>query len=148
MAILSSRVVFSETIDIESSPLAVFAVYADVESWPTWTPSVTEVRRLDPGPLQVGSRARVRQPGLPVGEWTVTELVPGQSFTWERQALGLRTVGRHLVHARDGGTRVVAELEQIGVLASMTAAITGRLTRRYLGLETVGLKRHCEQARA
>ncbi len=134
----------SEAVDVDAAPDDVFAVYADVEGWPGWTASMTEVRRLDAGPLRVGSRARVRQPGLPVTIWTVTDLTPGRSFTWERRTAGLRTVGRHLVDTRAGGSRVRAELQLTGLLAPMTAALTGRLLRRYLRLETEGLKRRCE----
>lgn len=141
----SSPIVFTAVVEVDASPQDVFAIYADVETWPTWTSSMTEIRRLEPGPLRVGSRVRLRQPGLPVGDWTVTDLTPGRSFIWERQTPGLRTVGRHLVEAHDGGSRVVAELELAGLLAPVSAALIGRLIRRYLRLETEGLRRRGEQ---
>jgi hypothetical protein len=53
---------FSITVEIPAPPDRVWAVMADIERWSDWTPTVTSIRRLDPGPLAVGSRARIRQP--------------------------------------------------------------------------------------
>lgn len=133
------------TVYVEAPPAVVFAVYADVESWPTWTSSVTKVQRLDTGPLQVGSRARVRQPRLPTGDWTVTDVAPDRSFIWERRGPGLRTVGRHLLQPENSGCLVIAELEHLGLAAPLVAVLTKGLTQQYLRLETVGLKNRCEQ---
>jgi hypothetical protein len=47
-----------------------------------------EVRRMDTGPLRVGSEAIVKQPGLPRARWRVTEIEPDYSFTRETSAGG------------------------------------------------------------
>lgn len=85
---------FEATIDIAARVEHVFAVYTDVEHWPDWTRSVTSVERLDPGPLRVGSRARIRQPRLPVAVWEVTDLASGRSFTWMARGPGIVTTGK------------------------------------------------------
>ena len=41
----------------------VWAITLDIENWPRWTPTVTEVMRLDDGPFAVGSVVRIMQPG-------------------------------------------------------------------------------------
>lgn len=136
-------VTFRASAEIKSSARQVFATWSDVEGWPQWTASMSEVRRLDDGDLGVGARARVKQPRLPWTEWTVTELVPDRSFTWETGGRGLVTRGRHIVEPQPGGCRVVAELEQRGPLAPVVAALTRRLTQRYLRMELAGLSHRC-----
>jgi hypothetical protein len=57
----------------------VFAVLHDVERWPEWT--MTAVKKMDDGPLVVGSKVRVRQPKLLPAVWLVTELDENRAFT-------------------------------------------------------------------
>lgn len=137
---------FEATIDIAASAQHVFAVYSDVERWPEWTESVTSAERLDDGPLRVGSRARIRQPRLPVAIWEVTEIVPGRSFTWVARGPGLVTTGSHLVAPLDGDNRAsaTAVLEQGGLLGPLVGRLTRRLTNDYLDMELRGLKARCE----
>lgn len=135
---------FQDSIEVSAPAATVFETYADVERWPSWTSSVTSVELLDPGPFRVGMRARVRQPRLPVAVWQVTELVPGESFTWEARGPGVVSTGTHAVQDVDGTTRVVATLDQKGLLGPVLGFATRGLTRRYIRTELEGLKRYCE----
>jgi uncharacterized protein YndB with AHSA1/START domain len=132
-------------IDIEATPEAVWAVLADVERWPEWTPSMTLVRRLEDGPFGVSSTARVRQPRLPQAVYTVTEYEPGRAFTWAARSPGVTTTGgHHVVSREDGHATVRLTLDQTGVLAPLVGLFAARLARRYVTLEAEGLKRRCE----
>jgi uncharacterized protein YndB with AHSA1/START domain len=131
-------------VSIRASVDAVWPVLVDVERWPRWTPTMTEVRLLDGDRVAVGTRVRVRQPRLPPLTWTVDELVPGRSFSWRTGLPGGRTRATHeLVPAGDGITRVVLTLRQTGLAAALGWA--GRsLTRRYVTTEATSLRRRCE----
>ena len=137
---------FQATIDVAAPAGRVFDAYSDVVHWPDWTTSVSSVELLDPGPLRVGSRARIRQPRLPVAVWQVTELVPGRSFTWVARGPLIVSTGRHEVAPAggDGHVTVTATLEQAGPVGAVVGLLTRRLTDRYLQTEVRGLKAHCE----
>jgi len=133
-------------IDIAAPPARVWEVLSNVEQWPDWTPTVTSVRRLDDGPLNRGSRARISQPRLPETEYVVTELIPGRSFTWVASAPGVLTTARHDAEPLpDGGTRVRLSVSQAGWLGSVMGRLYRGLTDRYLANEAKGLKASCEE---
>ena len=132
-------------VDIAAPAEQVWAAMADVERWPEWTASVTSVERLEREPFGVGSRARIRQPRLPVAIWTVTALEAGRFFEWQSAVPGLLSVGRHRVDpAGDDASRVTLSLSWSGPLAPVIRLLFGNLSRRYVEMEGQGLKRHCE----
>jgi len=134
-----------QVIEIAAPAEQGWAVMSDVERWPEWTASVRRVERLDQGPLRTGSRARVRQPRLPVAIWTVTALEPGRFFDWRSPAPGLLSVGHHRVDpAGDGASRVTLSITWSGLLAPVINLLYGNLSRRYVAMEAQGLKRRCE----
>jgi uncharacterized membrane protein len=136
---------FHIEIEIEAPPEVVWAVMRDVERWPEWTPTVTSIKLPDSGPLQVGSRAIIRQPKLPTAKWSVTELdAPSRSFTWVSPGPGVRVIARHWVEARGAGSQATLSLRFAGALARIFAYLTRGLNDRYLALEANGLKLRSE----
>jgi uncharacterized membrane protein len=132
---------FSITVDIPAPPPIVWSVMSDVERWPEWTASIARVKRLSPGPLQVGSRFRVHQPKLPPAFWRVTELNSGSDFTWLSVAPGLRVTARHAVEPAAVGSRATLSIRYEGWFSAPLARWVGRLNDQYLALEAAGLKR-------
>src|SRR4051812_17727116 len=134
---------FSISVDIGAPPDRVWAVMSDIEQWPQWTPSVTSIQRLDPGPLAPGSRARVRQPRLLPVVWTVTA-VEDHAFTWETGGIGVSVTACHSVEATAQGSRATLSLHFGGMLGALVGRLTRSLNNRYLNLEATGLKRRSE----
>jgi len=135
---------FETTVAVDAAPGTVWAVLTDVESWPLLTASMTSVERLDPGPLHPGSRVRIRQPRLPVAEWTVTEVIEGRRFTWAASAVGVRTTAVHEVLPDGGSSRLRLALDQGGVLGDLAGRLAGRLIKRYVQMEAAGIKARSE----
>jgi uncharacterized protein YndB with AHSA1/START domain len=126
------------TFSVDAPAERVWAILSDVERWPTWTASMQEVR-LE-GPLAVGTVARIRQPKLPSTTWTVTEVVPGRSFSWESRARGSLAVGEHeITPTGDSSCDVRLMLDQTGPLGTVVGVLYRGLTRRYVQMEADGL---------
>ena len=138
---------FTVSIDIDSPPERVYAVMADVERWPEWTPTVTKIGPLTPAPFAVGSRIRVVQPGFPPAVWRVSEIVEGRSFTWISGAPGIRVTAKHAADPRPGGSRATLTIRYEGLFGSLFGRLTRDVNQRYIGLEAQGLKSRSEGAR-
>ncbi len=143
---------FSISTDVDASADVVFAVLADVERWPEWTPTVTRVERLDGSslPLAIGSRLRIVQPKVPPAEWTVTALEAGRGFRMTSRSPGATVVANHWAEPLSGGqrSRVTLSVTFSGWLGRIVARLMRGLNERYLAQEAAGLKRRSEdQAR-
>jgi uncharacterized membrane protein len=130
---------FETSRHIEAPAQPVWEVLFDVARWPEWTPTIKSVERLEDGPFQVGSRAKVRQPRLPQALWQVTEVVDGRGFTWEAKGPGMKTIARHEVVPDGNGSRVTLSIEQAGPMGAVAALVWRRLTQRYIELEAESL---------
>ena len=139
---------FETTRHIDAPTQSVWEVLFDVARWPEWTPTIDRVERLDDGPFQVGSRARVRQPKLPRAVWEVTEVEDGRNFTWVAKGPGMKTIARHEVVPDASGSRVTLRVEQAGTMGAVAAMILGRITQRYIELEAESLDKRVTRAPA
>jgi uncharacterized membrane protein len=140
---------YEKTAVVAAAPERVWEVLTDVERWPEQIAVYEHVERLDEGPLQVGSRAKVKQEKLATGVWRVTELVPGESFVWTSRQPGVRLTGRHTVTAEPhGDARLTLVFEQSGPLSWMVSLLLGRLVRRYVDAESAALVAVAESVEA
>jgi uncharacterized membrane protein len=115
------------TITIDAPVERVWALTVDLDQLPAITPTVSGVERLDDGPVAVGSRARLRQPGLPPRMWTVEVVDEPHRFAWATRLFGVRMVGVHELTPLDGDRcqltlRVLFEGRGSGLLVRLGGA--------------------------
>jgi uncharacterized membrane protein len=132
------------SIDIDRPPGIVWRIMADVEHWPAWTPTVTEVKPLDSSTFGLGSRVRVSQPRLKPMVWQVSQFSEGGLFTWEARSPGFFIVATHEVRASARGSIVTLTLRQTGPLAPLVSLLFGKITRQYVHAEAEALKKRSE----
>jgi uncharacterized membrane protein len=132
--------------EVNAAPDEIWRLFVDVERWPEMTKSMREVRRLDSGPLRVGSEAMVRQPGLPRIRWRVTALDPGRSFTWQAPTTGMTSVAVHLVEASEPGSVITLSIRTEGPLGGAMGALFSRRALRSITMEMEGFRRTAEAA--
>ena len=135
---------YDRTVEVQATPAEVWAVLTDVEAWPQWTASMEEIRRLDSGPLALGSRARVKQPRFPASNWVVTGLDPERSFSWTSKSGGVTTVADHEITPTADGVSVRLAISQSGLMARVIELAFGSTVRRYVDAEANGLKQRSE----
>ena len=138
---------FRYVVEIQAPPSRVWAALLDVEQWPQWTTSVTSAKRMDFGPLTLGSRTRICQPRLASAVWKVTSIDEARhTFAWDTRTLGARILAVHKVDRHGTGSRVTLSLFFSGVLGGIISRLFRDLNRDYLEREAAGLKRLCEAA--
>lgn len=116
----------------------------EVERWPQWATHMQSLVRLDPGPLRIGSRGRVKPRGMPGAIWVVTEFADLKLFTWTTQAPGIQLIGGHRIEHHNGGTRATLLLESRGWLAAILWPVLQVIFQRNTRVATQGLKTYCE----
>ena len=133
------------TVNINAPPDRVWAVMKDVERWPEWTESMKNVERLDTGDFALGSKAKLkihRSPNANV--WTVTELSPSRSFTWETNSGGVKGVAKHVIEPNGSGSKVTLTVDLSGPVATIFSPIIAGQSRKNVDMEAEGLKRRSE----
>jgi Polyketide cyclase / dehydrase and lipid transport len=138
-----------ERVVINASPAAIWQVLADVERWPTWTPTVLNVEPLTRDGFRIGAKYRVTQPKLRPGVYEVTERIPHQAFTWVQKAPGATMIADHRLTASDGsGTEVELSFSTEGLLGAILGSMNAKTIADYVKTEAKSLKQHCEMLAA
>lgn len=138
---------FTHAIEVAAPPERVWDLTIDVERWPALFPTVTSIVRVDPGPMAVGSSARIRQPAQPERLWTVVTCDAPRRFVWVTQGLGFTMRADHeIAPTPTGGAINRLTLDIDGPMAGLLAAVAGRKLREVLAIENEGFRVAAEAA--
>lgn len=131
-------------VEIHATADRVWGVLSDVERWREWTASISRINLYTGSPIEVGSRAIVKQPRFPAAQWLVTDVEPGRGFVWVSIGPGLTVTARHEIEPIADGCRVTLSLEYSGFMARLVLRFTRGITERYVAMEAAGLKTRAE----
>jgi Polyketide cyclase / dehydrase and lipid transport len=96
-----------------AAPGDVFALWADVESWPTWDASLVATT-LD-GPFAAGTAGTLRPQGMPEPiAFLITAVEAGAGFADETRLGPLALRFRNRVERHGSGSRIIVSVEAEG----------------------------------
>lgn len=137
---------WEDTVTIEAPAERVWRLNIDVTNWPTVTPTTMhKVERLDDGPFQVGSSARIKQPAQVPAVWTVTRFEAGREFSWQTRRMGLTMTGTHVLQDLGSSCRNTLIIEVTGPGSGIFGRILGPLLRRTIATENACFKKEAER---
>jgi uncharacterized protein YndB with AHSA1/START domain len=110
----------SNTITIAAPPEVVWKELVNAEAWPQWYKGATNVRveGSSTGVLQEGSIITWRTMDQNLTT-KVVEFVPPYRMGWESRQWSLKAYHAWLLIPTDGGTKVVTDESQFGLLANL-----------------------------
>jgi uncharacterized membrane protein len=135
---------YATAVEIAAPVAKVWAVTCEIETWPSWSPTMDSITREDSGPIEVGSAALVRQPKLRPAKWVVDVADENQNFSWSTKGPGYKISAVHLFTANGDSCNAALELHVSGAMSGLIWALTGKTARKYLDQEATALKAHCE----
>jgi len=135
---------YEDTVTIDAPTEVVWGLTVDVTNWPTITPTMTRIERLDEGPMHDGSSARVKQPRQTAAVWTVTRLEQGREFTWQTRRMGLTMTGSHRVESLGDHCRNTLTLDVDGPGSVLFGRLFGRVMRSSIATENAGFRERAE----
>ena len=121
---------------VHTDPDRLWELISQVTRWAELLPTVERVTAKTAGHAPaVGARYAIKQPGIPVVVYEVTEWKPGEGFTWIATSPGVRTVGTHAAIPASAGSTLRLSLRWEGPLAVVVERLFGRRTNRYVHQE-------------
>jgi carbon monoxide dehydrogenase subunit G len=131
---------YERKVEVPASAEATWNVLADVETWPSWTPTFQQVDLQ--GPLQEGTEVRIKQPGRGAVTYRIQELEPGRRFQWGSRGVGSDQRADHVIDATGADScTVTLSFEMTGALGGIVGGIFGRKIRGMVDTEAESLRK-------
>ncbi len=120
---------FSHSTPTHALPERVWAVWTDVANWPRWDTELVSASLT--GPFEQGARGTLKPRGAPVSSFVLSEVTPGQSYTFTTALpLGKLHVRRYLT--RGETLTFTHEVGFTGLSAPVFSALLGARYRKAL----------------
>ena len=124
----------------------VWGLSIDVEDWPRLTPTtMTSLRRLDDGPLRLGSTALVKQPRQREAVWTVTRFEPPSLFEWQTKVATITMKASHRLIPDGDGCRNTLNVEASGLGSRLFEKLVATKIREAITVENQCFKSAAER---
>jgi uncharacterized protein YndB with AHSA1/START domain len=120
---------FEHSVEASVARERVWALWTDIEGWPSWNPAVVRAE-LD-GPFGEGATGSVRAAGGPASELTVVAVEPERLFVTEASERLMRLRFEHeLDDGADGQVRLTQRVQMTGLATPLMRRTIGpRLER-------------------
>jgi hypothetical protein len=129
-----------------ASPDAVWDVWADVEDWPRWNPTIRDVA-FD-APFAEGTTGRLKPAKGPTAKLVLREVRPAAGFVTASGLPGARMRIEHEVaDAPEGGSRVTERAVLDGPLARLWSLFLGRQLSGDMEAATEATAREADERR-
>ena len=101
----------------------LWELFNDIDRLPDLSPTITDVEKLDEGPVEVGTRVRVQQVGQEPNIWTAVDVEPLERMSWSAPFHGgTMLVVRELTGLGGDRCLLTLQIEVAGVRAQFAAA--------------------------
>ena len=134
---------FDHTVETSAPPEKIWAAWTDVECWPEWDTELDSAS-LD-GSFALGTKGRVKPKRGPAARFSISELIPGESYTLTtRLPLCELKVSRRLTRNDDSGTFFIHVVSFVGPLCFVFGNLLGRRYREALPVVMENLRKIAE----
>ena len=133
----------AESVIVAAPPDKVWDAVVDFEARPHWEPRVKEAQIIGGGPLQEGSRIRLKVDRDRFTS-TVVELRPEERLSLLVKGPGFRVNHIYELNAREDGTEVTMTGEYQGIIGKLAVRFMRGSVRRDLVDELAAIKRAAE----
>jgi uncharacterized protein YndB with AHSA1/START domain len=134
---------FDHTVETTAPPEKIWAACTDVERWPEWDTELDSAS-LD-GSFALGTKGRVKPRRGPEARFSISELIPGESYTLTtRLPLCELKVRRRLTRNDDSGTFFTHVVSFVGPLSFVFGNLLGRRHREALPVVMENLRKTAE----